>query len=149
MKRIIIAIILLALPISALAEVTPAFSNQAKLDYLTTLAGHTLKVALYTQAAATLSASTTAYTTTGEISGTGYTAGGATLTGCSATLSGSKAQLTCASPSWSSSSITADAAMVYDTTNSNRCLGTFTFTSATSTNGTFTVSVPPDVLFIQ
>lgn len=58
--------------------VTAAFANQAKLDLLSQLSGHTIKCALYTQAAATLDKNSTVYTTTGEVTGAGYTAGGKT-----------------------------------------------------------------------
>lgn len=157
MKKLTTSLVLLAvLAVSALftvtpaaAAVTPAMTNQAKLDMATLLAGHTLKIALYTQAAATLSASTTVYTATGEVTGTGYTAGGATLAGCAASLSGSKAQITCTNPTWTTSTITADAAMVYDTSASNHALGTYTFTSKSSSAGTFTITIPADLLYIQ
>lgn len=153
MKKItaaLVALFCLAFAAPSFATVTQAMTNQCKLDSLTTIAGHTLKIALYTQAAATLSASTTAYTATGEVTGTGYTAGGSTLTGCAASLSGSKAQITCTGGNaWSSSTITADAAMIYDSTNSNHALGVYTFTSASSSSGTFTVTIPADVLNVQ
>lgn len=151
MKRFLLTIIaLLALSTAAQATVTPAFTSAAKKDYFDTLVTHTLKIALYTQAAATLSASTTTYTTTGEVTGTGYTAGGNTLTGCTSTLNATTAQITCTGGnSWPASTITADAAMVYDSTNSNRAIGVFTFTSASSSNGTFTVTLPSNMLYLQ
>ena len=146
-KLILVAVALLTLiSVPAFAAVTAGVTTQCKVDSLTTIASHTLKLALYTQAAATLSASTTAYTATGEVTGTGYTAGGVTLSGCTATLSGSTAQLTCTSPSWASSTITADSAMIYDSTNANHALAIFTFTSASSTSGTYSVTLPANTI---
>lgn len=136
-------------PANATAAITPAMSNQARLDMMTTIAGHTLKIALYTQAAASLSAATTVYTTSGEVTGTGYSAGGVTLVGCSASLVGGKAQITCSNPSWANSTITADGAMLYDATVSNHTLATYTFTSKSSSSGTFTITIPADLLYLQ
>lgn len=110
---------------------------------------NTYKIALYTQAGATLSASTTAYTATGEISGTGYTVGGATLAGFSTSLAGGIASLTFTSPSWSSSTITADAAMIYNSSQSNKAVAVLTFTSASSTNGTWTLTLPTTLINIS
>jgi hypothetical protein len=135
---------------TAQATVTPAFTAIAKKDYFDTLVTHTLKIALYTQSAATLSSASTIYVTTGEVTGAGYTAGGNTLTGCTSTLNGSTAQITCTGGNtWAASTITSDAAMVYDTTNGNRALGIFTFTSASSSNGLFTVTLPANLLYLQ
>lgn len=101
------------------------------------------KVALYTQAAATLSKSTTAYTATGEVSGTGYSAGGATLSGFSVTLDTDTAILDwTADPSWASATITADAALIYNSSRSNKAVAVLTFTSTSSTNGTWTLQLP-------
>jgi hypothetical protein len=63
--------------------ITQAFCTSAKADFLAgeiDLDADTIKIALYTSAA-TLSAATTAYTTSDEVVGTGYVAGGNTLTG--------------------------------------------------------------------
>lgn len=125
--------------------VTTAIANGWKNAVLTTLAGHTLKIALYVQASASLDKTTTAYTTTGEVSGTGYTAGGVALTGATASVTSDVAILDANDASWANSYITADAAMLYDSTDSNRCLRVWTFTSTTSNNSTFTLTMPgPD-----
>ena len=102
----------------------------------------TYKLALYTAAAATLNASTTAYTATGEITGTGYTAGGATLSGFTVGLSSNTAYLTFSNPTWTSATITADTALIYNSSKSNKAVAVLSFTSAGVTNGTFTVDLP-------
>jgi hypothetical protein len=124
--------------------VTAAVCNSYKTDILsgTHTSGDTYKMALYTSASATLNASTTAYTSTGEVSGTGYTAGGTALSGFSAALSGNSATLTFTSPVWSSATITADTALVYNSSKSNKAVAVLSFTSSSSTNGNFTVTIP-------
>ena len=77
--------------------------------------GDTLKIALYTSSA-TLDASTTAYSATNESSGTGYSAGGQDLTTVDPTVSGTTAFTDFADETWSSSSITARGALIYNST---------------------------------
>ena len=85
---------------------------EGKFDFSATTT-HAFKIALYTSAA-DLGASTTTYTTTGEASGTGYTAGGETLTiSVNPTLSGNVAYLNFANISWPVTAITARGALIY------------------------------------
>ena len=77
--------------------------------------GHTFKIALYTSSA-TLGASTTAYTTSNEVVGTGYTAGGTTLTNIDPTSSGTTAFIDFNDATWASATITAAGALIYNTT---------------------------------
>ena len=77
--------------------------------------GHTFKLAMYTNSAS-FDASTTAYTTSNEISGTGYSAGGGTLTNVTPTLSGTTALTDFADLTFSSSTLTARGALIYNTT---------------------------------
>jgi hypothetical protein len=106
-------------------------------------AADTFKIALYTSAA-TLDASTTAYTTSGEVVGTNYTAGGNTLTvSVVPTSSGTTAYLSFSNTSWSTATITARGAMIYNSTQSNKCVAVLDFGSdKTSTAGTFTIVFP-------
>lgn len=106
-------------------------------------AADTFKIALYTSAA-TLDASTTAYTTSGEVVGTGYSAGGNTLTvSVVPTSSGTTAYLSFSNTSWTTASITARGAMIYNSTQSNKCVAVLDFGSdKTSTAGTFTIVFP-------
>ena len=77
--------------------------------------GDTFKIALYTSSA-TMTAATTAYATTNETSGTGYTAGGAALTPVDPTSSGTTALTDFTDETWSSATITARGALIYNTT---------------------------------
>lgn len=104
------------------------------------------KIALYTNAA-TLNQDTTAYTVTGETSGTGYTAGGNVLTiNVNPTIGGSGdiAFLSFADATWVSSIITARGALIYlanGTTNPAVCVLDFGSDKSTA-SGTFTVQFP-------
>lgn len=125
---------------------TAALCNSFKQEILA-MTPHTAadvyKIALYTSAGATLDATTTAYTATGEITGTGYTAGGATLAGFSATLDTGVGILDWTTdPSWSTATITADTALIYNSSRSNKAVAVLKFTSASSTGATFTVQLP-------
>lgn len=105
------------------------------------------KIALYTAATATLDASTTAYTTTGEIVGTGYTAGGKTLTITQTpTTSGSPsttAFINFADISWTGASFSADGALIYNSSNGNKSVAVLNFGSTKTVSvGTFTITFP-------
>jgi len=103
----------------------------------------TFKIALFTSAA-TLSAATTAYSTTNEVSGTGYTAGGNTLTISQvATSTGTTAFLDFADTTWSSATITARGALIYKSGGTNPAVTVLDFGSdKTSTAGDFTIVFP-------
>jgi hypothetical protein len=77
--------------------------------------GHTFKIALYTEDA-DLDASTTDYTSGNEVSGSGYTAGGATLVNVDPTANANIAYTSFSSVSWSAPGLTARAALIYNTT---------------------------------
>lgn len=102
------------------------------------------KIALFTSTA-TLSASTTAYSATNEVSGTGYTAGGNTLTISTVpTSSGTTAYLSFSNTTWTSSTITARGALIYlanGTTNPSVAVLDFG-ADKTSTAGDFTIQFP-------
>ena len=106
----------------------------------------TYKIALYTSAA-TLGATTTAYSATNEVSGTGYTAGGQVLSGFNVTTSGITAILDFTTdPSWANATITARGALIYNSSKTNKAVYVLDFGSdISSTNGAFTVTFPtPD-----
>lgn len=107
--------------------------------------GDTFKIALYTSSA-TLGASTTAYTTSNEVSssGTNYTAGGNTLTVSQVpTSTGTTAFLDFADTTWSSATITARGALIYNSSQSNKAVAVLDFgADKTSTNGDFTIIFP-------
>ena len=112
----------------------------------TTGSGNTFKVALYTSSA-TMSASTTAYATTNEVSGTAYTAGGNTLTNVTPTTSSTTALVDFADSTWSSSTITARGALIYNSStaagSANRAVLVLDFGSdKSSSSGDFTITFP-------
>jgi hypothetical protein len=115
--------------------------KQAIMAGTVNMSSDTIKCALYTSSAS-LSASTTNYTSSGEVSGTGYTAGGQTLSGLTTGLSSSTAYLTWSNPSWTSSTLTGVvAALIYDST-SGVAIAVLTFASTSTTAGTFTLVLP-------
>jgi len=128
--------------------ITQAMCTSFKVELLqgvhnfTTSTGDTFKIALYTSSA-TLGASTTVYTTTNEVSGTGYTAGGNTLTNVTPTSSGTTAFTDFADTTWSTATITARGALIYNSTESNKAVAVLDFGSdKTSTAGNFTIVFP-------
>lgn len=101
-----------------------------------------LKIALFTDAA-TLGAATTAYSTTNEVVGTGYTAGGETLTTVTVTLDGSTAIVDFDNVTWSSASFTARGALIYNSSKTNKAIAVYDFGSnRTASDGDFVVTVP-------
>lgn len=107
--------------------------------------GKALKAALYL-ASATTGPSNANYTATGEVSGTNYSAGGASVTNANtAGLTGTTAYWTpSASIVFTSVTLSTafDAVMIYSTTDSNRNIGVFTFGSQTVTAGNLTLTMP-------
>ena len=104
---------------------------------------NTFKIALYTSSA-TLSASTTAYSSSNEVSDSGsYSAGGGSLTSVTPTTSGTTAICDFADISFTSATITARGALIYNSTNSNKAVCVLDFGGdKTSTSGTFTIQFP-------
>lgn len=104
--------------------------------------GDVFKIALYTSSA-TLGAGTTAYTTSNEVSGTGYTAGGNTLTNVTPTSSGTTAFTDFADTTWSTATITAYGALIYNSSKSDKAVAVLSFGGdKTSTAGDFTIVFP-------
>ena len=136
--------------------ITSAICTSFKVEVLkgvhnfTATSGNTFKIALY-DSDATLGASTTAFSTSEEItntSGTAYTAGGATLTRSGVGLTGTTAFTDFGDVTYSSASFTANGAMIYNTTTGT---GTSTTDSVaiiafggdkTASNGTFKIEFP-------
>jgi len=104
----------------------------------------TFKIALFTSSA-TLDASTTAYSTTNEVTGTGYTAGGNTLTVTTGNpqTSGTTAFLTFDNTTWSTATITARGALIYQSGGSDPAVAVLDFgADKTSTAGDFQIQFP-------
>ena len=104
--------------------------------------GNTFKIALYTSSA-TLGAATTEYDVSNEVTGTGYTAGGNTLTAVTPTTSGTTAYTDFADTTWSNATITANGALIYNANSANASCVVLAFGSdKTSSNGDFTIVFP-------
>src|SRR5688572_443695 len=105
----------------------------------------TIKAALYL-ASATVNASTTAYSSTGEVSGTNYTAGGVTVTNATEPTSTSTTAHWTPSASIVYTTVTLstafDAVLLYNSTQSDKAIAVYTFGSQTITAGTFTLTMP-------
>ena len=123
--------------------VCAAWALQGYGTPLAAFALYALKMALY-QTSASISPSTTAYTATGEVSSANYTAGGASVTNATApTSSGTTAYWTpSANVSWTTVSFTTDCALLYNDTQGDRSIASFTFSSQTVTAGNFTLTMP-------
>ena len=130
---------------------TSAICTSFKVELLkgvhdfTATTGDTFKIALY-DSDATLGASTTAFSTSEEItntSGTAYTSGGATLTSVTPVASSTTAVCDFADVSYTSASFTANGALIYNSSDSNAAVCAIAFGSdKTATNGTFTIQFP-------
>jgi hypothetical protein len=125
--------------------ITQAMCNSFKTELLGgthDLDTDVIKIALFTSSA-TLDASTTAYSTTNEVVGSGYTAGGNTLAGAAISLSGSTAIVDFSDTTWSTATITARGALIYNSSKADRAVAVLDFGGdKTSTSGDFTVVFP-------
>ena len=135
---------------SFLGEILTATHNFGVAPTRGTSAADTFKAALYLTTA-TINAATTAYTATGEVTGTNYTAGGVTVTNATAPAS-TNTSATAGTAYWTpSASITYttvtlstafDTVLIYNSTQSNKAVSVHTFGSQTITAGTFTLTMP-------
>jgi hypothetical protein len=116
-------------------------TTQSKLVALQALATGTLKMALYT-ANADLGAGTLVYTTTDEVVGTGYTAGGNVVTGVTVLTSGTTAYLDFDNVVWNPANFTARGALIYNTSLGNLAVAVLDFGADKTTTTTFTVQTP-------
>jgi hypothetical protein len=105
----------------------------------------TFKAALYL-ATATVNKSTTAYSATNEVSGTNYTAGGVTVTNANAPANASDISYWTPSASFAWTTVTLstafDCCLIYNSTQSNKAVAAYTFSSQTVTAGNFTLTMP-------
>ena len=96
------------------------------LHNFTTGTGNVFKLALYT-ANADLGASTTAYTTSGEVSGTNYTAGGIVLTNITPSFQGTTSYWSFQDVTFTNVTLTTNGALIYNSTNGNRSVAVLNF----------------------
>lgn len=99
-----------------------------------------LKIALYTSIA-TIGADTTVYTTTDEIVGTGYTAGGEVMTGVTVNTSGTTAYVDFADVAWTGA-LTARGALIYNSSKSNKAIAVLDFGADKTSVNVFTIQMP-------
>ena len=135
---------------SFMGELLTATHNFGTAPTRGTSTADTFKAALYLTTA-TVNASTTAYSSTNEVSGTGYTAGGVTVTNATAPTS-TNSSATAGTAYWTpSASITYttvtlttafDCVLIYNSSQSNKAVSVHTFGSQTVTAGTFTLTMP-------
>lgn len=104
------------------------------------LSTDTIKIALYT-GNASLDASTTVYSSTNEVSGTGYTAGGQVMTGVVISSSGYVAYVNWANVSWTAA-LTARCALIYNASKGNKSVAVLDFGSDKTSTTTFTITMP-------
>jgi hypothetical protein len=133
-----------------MGEVLTATHNFGVAPTRGSTAADSFKAALYL-ASATINASTTAYTVTGEVTGTGYTAGGVAVTNATAPIA-TNSSVTAGVAYWTASasityttvtlSTAFDAVLIYNSTQSNKAVSVHTFGSQTITAGTFTLTMP-------
>jgi len=131
--------------------ISSAICNSFKQEILvgthnfTASSGNSFKLAMYTSSAS-LGASTTAYSTSNEISntsGSAYTAGGKALTSVTPVLDGSTAVCDFADISFTSASFTANGCLIYNDTQSDKAVCVVAFGGdKTVSSGTFTIQFP-------
>jgi hypothetical protein len=135
---------------SFLREVLTATHNFGSAPVRASTTADTFKAALYL-ASATVNAASTVYTVTGEVSGTGYTAGGVAVTNATAPAS-TNSSPTAGIAYWTPSASIVytgvtlptafDAMMMYNSTQGDKSVAVFTFGSQTITAGNFTLTMP-------
>jgi len=131
--------------------ISSAICNSFKQEILvgthnfTASSGNAFKLALYTSSAS-MGASTTAYSSSNEISntsGSAYSAGGKTITSVTPALDGSTACCDFADVSWTSASFTANGCLIYNDTQSDKACAVIAFGGdKTVSSGTFTIQFP-------
>lgn len=135
-----------AMATSFKAELLNAYHNFSATNPARTInTADSFKAALYL-ASATINSTTTVYTTTGEVTGTNYTAGGVAITAWNAPSSSGTTAFTTptASITYTTVSLTTafDCVLIYNNTQGNRAVSAHTFGSQTVTAGTFTLTMP-------
>ena len=128
--------------------ITSTLTTSFKVELLkgnhnfTNSSGDSYKLDLYTSSA-TLGATTTSFTTTGQASGTGYSTGGGTLTNVTPTSTGTTAVTDFSDLTFGTATITARGCMIYNSSDSNKSVATIDFGGdKTSTAGDFTIVFP-------
>ena len=111
------------------------------LQGLQALGTDTIQLALYT-GDANLNADTAAYTTVGEVVGTGYTAGGKTCTNVTVNSFNNVAYVSFDNLTWTSAAFTCRGALIYNSSKSNKSIAVLNFGSDKTCSSTFTITLP-------
>ena len=119
---------------------TTSFKQQL-LEAVHDFSTDTFYMALYT-ANADLGATTTVYTSSGEISGTGYTATGQVMTGISVSVTDTTAFVNFTNVVWTTGAFTARGALIYNTSKGNKSVAVLDFGADKTTTTSFTVDMP-------
>jgi hypothetical protein len=102
----------------------------------------TFKIALYSSSAS-LDAATTAYSASNEISGTGYSAGGVTLSVVAPSADGTTGLVDFGNPSWSNATFSTSGALIYNSSKSNKAVAVYSFGSSQSvSSANFNITMP-------
>jgi hypothetical protein len=117
--------------------------RQEMLQGVHNLLTDTIKMALYTSSSG-LNENTTVYTTTDEISGTGYSAGGNVMTGATISASNGVVFVTFNNVVWSPASFTTAGALIYNASKGNKSVAVLSFGGDKTAVNTFTVEMPPN-----
>jgi hypothetical protein len=128
----------------AITQAAPTSFKLELLQAIHNFTSHTFKCALY-GASASLDPTTTAYTATGEVSGTGYSAGGLALTVTPTYPQnvGTVAVVQFNAPTWTTATFTAYGALIYNSSAANRAVAVLYFGAPMSvTAGNFTLTMP-------
>jgi hypothetical protein len=123
------------------AGLTNSFKQQLLLG-VHDFSADTFKIALYTSSA-NLGPTTTVYSSTDEVSGTGYTAAGLVLTGVTVNLGLGIAYVSFTNPAWAGATFATRGALIYNTSKSNKSVGVLNFgIDQTMLGQSFTIQLP-------
>jgi hypothetical protein len=126
----------------AISQVLCTSFKKELLEGTHNFGSHEFRIALYTNAA-TLNADTTVYSTDNEVSGTGYDAGTKVIAASTVASGDNVGFVNFSDATWTSSSFTARAALIYNATQGNKAVMVLDFgDDKTSNNSTFTVGMP-------
>ncbi len=117
--------------------------RQEMLQGVHNLLTDTLKMALYTSSS-DINENTTVYTTTAEVTGGGYSAGGQVMSGAAINNSNSVVYVTFNNVVWTPASFTAAGALIYNVSKGNKSIAVLSFGADKTGSGTFTVQMPPN-----
>ena len=125
----------------SIAQTLTTSFKQQLLQAVHDFSTDTFYMALYT-ANADLGATTTVYTISGEISGTGYTAAGQVMTGVSVSVTDTTAFVNFTNVVWTTGAFTARGALIYNTSKGNKSVAVLDFGADKTTTTSFTVEMP-------